>query len=577
MAPGTTLAPGATWAPNLTRDFMTASPTMAPTVPQSAAPTAVPSAMPSAAPSAMPSAAPSAMPSAAPSAMPSAAPSAAPSAMPSAAPSASPSAAPSAAPTVLGSTIAPSVLGPVSATMTASLELAGVFGITQEELQADLEEGMTEAISDFDDGVPRTVNVSIDDLSVPTDDSTRRTRVRGRRRLQETECVLENGDTCTVRATATVVYSPGADDDSGGSSARGVDSISNKENLQKIALAAGVEASDLTMGSLIVSADESNQVLDSSETEGVVGQNIVSSDGADASNYWLFILAAALLLLLWLCCLCWAWQRYNKSQDEQDDTYDDSTTGARWAGDKHRDSSPPFKRRGVASSDQELDTAVVEDIISQQGKRRESGSSSGGNSEQVGGGGQTLEEIPEEENSSPEGGFGDQYLSSAAAAGTGSTGKVKASGRQILSRGQQKSTGSSSFSDELVGPLGDPAGGRRSSHNQSSDHYTSDDTRQFGSSGMSSGVSGSGSNSGGVSSSFTSSAGMTSGSFEDDEEDTDDSSTSSSDYEDAHGGGGGGTTTVVDADATRRADAGAGESSSDRAPAGVTSLEETVA
>lgn len=61
----------------------------------------------------------------------------------------------------------------------------------------------------------------------------------------------------------------------------------------------------LTMGSLIVSADENHQVLDSSETDGVVGQNIVSSDGADASNYWLFILAAALLLLLWLCCLCW--------------------------------------------------------------------------------------------------------------------------------------------------------------------------------------------------------------------------------------------------------------------------------
>lgn len=57
------------------------------------------------------------------------------------------------------------------------------------------------------------------------------------------ECVLENGDTCTVKATATVVYSSG--EDSGGNSARGVDSISNKENLQKIASSAGVEGSDV--------------------------------------------------------------------------------------------------------------------------------------------------------------------------------------------------------------------------------------------------------------------------------------------------------------------------------------------
>lgn len=33
-----------------------------------------------------------------------------------------------------------------------------------------------------------------------------------------------------------------------------------------------------------------------------------------------------------------ALQRFRKS-DEQDETYDASTTGARWAGDKHRDSS----------------------------------------------------------------------------------------------------------------------------------------------------------------------------------------------------------------------------------------------
>lgn len=70
-------------------------------------------------------------------------------------------------------------------------------------------------------------------------------------------------------------------------------------------LASGGSVVKLTMGSLIVSADESNQVLDSSDTDGVVGQTIVSSEGADIGNYWLFILAAALLLVLWLCCFCW--------------------------------------------------------------------------------------------------------------------------------------------------------------------------------------------------------------------------------------------------------------------------------
>lgn len=49
-----------------------------------------------------------------------------------------------------------------------------------------------------------------------------------------------------MSATATVVYAPGADDASGGSSARGVESISKKENLQKIASSAGVEASDVS-------------------------------------------------------------------------------------------------------------------------------------------------------------------------------------------------------------------------------------------------------------------------------------------------------------------------------------------
>lgn len=49
-----------------------------------------------------------------------------------------------------------------------------------------------------------------------------------------------------MSATATVVYEAGADDAAGGSSARGVESISRKENLQKIATSAGVEASDVS-------------------------------------------------------------------------------------------------------------------------------------------------------------------------------------------------------------------------------------------------------------------------------------------------------------------------------------------
>lgn len=61
------------------------------------------------------------------------------------------------------------------------------------------------------------------------------------------ECSLERGDTCNIKATAKVVYEAGAEDASGGSSARGVDSISNKENLQKIASSAGVEASEVRL------------------------------------------------------------------------------------------------------------------------------------------------------------------------------------------------------------------------------------------------------------------------------------------------------------------------------------------
>ena len=65
------------------------------------------------------------------------------------------------------------------------------------------------------------------------------------RSVESQSCSLDDGETCDVSATATVVYAAGADDQSGGSSARGVESISRKENLQKIASSAGVEASDV--------------------------------------------------------------------------------------------------------------------------------------------------------------------------------------------------------------------------------------------------------------------------------------------------------------------------------------------
>ena len=54
---------------------------------------------------------------------------------------------------------------------------------------------------------------------------------------------------CTVTADATVVFTSGDDDSgstSGSSSARGVDNLSNKENFEKIATRAGVEASDVS-------------------------------------------------------------------------------------------------------------------------------------------------------------------------------------------------------------------------------------------------------------------------------------------------------------------------------------------
>ena len=60
----------------------------------------------------------------------------------------------------------------------------------------------------------------------------------------------------------------------------------------------------LTLGSLFVSADEQNPVLDSSGTTGVIGQTVDTDDGSTIGNYWLFIVASILLLAVWLCCFC---------------------------------------------------------------------------------------------------------------------------------------------------------------------------------------------------------------------------------------------------------------------------------
>lgn len=54
-------------------------------------------------------------------------------------------------------------------------------------------------------------------------------------------CSISDGDTCDVTATATIVYDEG-EDTAGASSARGVDSLSNVENFQKIATSTGVDA-----------------------------------------------------------------------------------------------------------------------------------------------------------------------------------------------------------------------------------------------------------------------------------------------------------------------------------------------
>lgn len=60
----------------------------------------------------------------------------------------------------------------------------------------------------------------------------------------------------------------------------------------------------MTLGSLIVSADEQNPVLDSSGTTGVVGQTVETDDDSTIENYWLFIVVTILLLAVWLCCFC---------------------------------------------------------------------------------------------------------------------------------------------------------------------------------------------------------------------------------------------------------------------------------
>ena len=52
-----------------------------------------------------------------------------------------------------------------------------------------------------------------------------------------------DSEVCTVAATATITFADGDSSSSGENSARGVDSLSNKENFEKIATSAGVEGS----------------------------------------------------------------------------------------------------------------------------------------------------------------------------------------------------------------------------------------------------------------------------------------------------------------------------------------------
>lgn len=57
-------------------------------------------------------------------------------------------------------------------------------------------------------------------------------------------------------------------------------------------------------------------------------------------------------------CMVQAWQRYKASVDDQDDTYD-STTGARWGEDKHRDVQAPAKEDADMRDIEDNDHAKV--------------------------------------------------------------------------------------------------------------------------------------------------------------------------------------------------------------------------
>lgn len=64
-------------------------------------------------------------------------------------------------------------------------------------------------------------------------------------------------------------------------------------------------------------------------------------------------------------CLTLVWQalqRYRRSVDEQDEPYDVSTSGARWAGDKHRaqmGQDPPIKQARGATNEPLVGEVVV--------------------------------------------------------------------------------------------------------------------------------------------------------------------------------------------------------------------------
>lgn len=440
--------------------------------------------------------------------------------------------------------------------MTASLKLDGITG-RMSDLQEDLKSGFEDALSDGDD-FQRTINVTIDRQTYV--DSTSR-RIRGRRGLQEGVCSIDLGDACDVEATATVTFLTEVDGGSGESSALGVDSLSVKENFEKIGSSVGVEASDVTMDSLKVSADPDSIVEDGDENFGVVGQTTTSSSNAGAENYWLFIVACVLLLLLWLCCVGWGWQRYRNAMDESE--ADESPRISRWGGESYRD--PPSPTKGLHGVEGGKMDALMQDVMDEKRKEKsKSTEGSGGGADSQVGVRTSLEDIPEESGSSAgdpnsRGSGGNRVRVVAEDSGVRSSwedesweanrdslrqARAVPSGRQVLSRGKQRSTGSSSFSDELVAQRG-PESSRRNVYDRMSDVFTSEELDQRNSntsytSNTSGGVSGSG-----ISSSFTSSAGVTSSTFDD--EDDDDSDEGSSDYEDA---------ASAASDAARRAELG---------------------